>query len=463
MVSPFVVVGTLVSAPSYGELACDRGRAVAVDSAGRIAGVGDADAASLARLCDLVGCDSAEGVLVLPDGHALCPGFIDIHIHAPQFSYTGTATDKPLMDWLEHYTFPSEARLGADLHEAREVYAGVVHQTLRQGTTTAMYFATVHQEPCTVLLEVLDQLGQRALVGKVCQDRNSSDGVLETTEGSLHATEAFIQHIRRLEGGQAGRLHPVITPRFVPTCSPSLLSGLGELAAKYDVHVQSHISESKDQVAFVEALHPGERDTQIFASSGLLTHKAVMAHGTQLTESELKQLAAAGTALAHCPLSNFFFGDGLLSVAQCRRLGVKVGLGTDVAGGYSPSMLSAIRNAVITHKVLAMQSPGSRDQPAAEKGAELDYRHAFWLATRGSAEALGLQDDIGSLEIGKKFDVLQLDLGAYSGTPYQVFERDSDLDKMQKWVNLADDRSIRRVWVDGRLVVPFSGHTSGPS
>mmetsp|Transcript_5248 Transcript_5248/g.13544 ORF Transcript_5248/g.13544 Transcript_5248/m.13544 type:complete len:309 (+) Transcript_5248:163-1089(+) len=166
MVSPFVVVGTLVSAPSYGELACDRGRAVAVDSAGRIAGVGDADAASLARLCDLVGCDSAEGVLVLPDGHALCPGFIDIHIHAPQFSYTGTATDKPLMDWLEHYTFPSEARLGADLHEAREVYAGVVHQTLRQGTTTAMYFATVHQEPCTVLLEVLDQLGQRALVGK---------------------------------------------------------------------------------------------------------------------------------------------------------------------------------------------------------------------------------------------------------------------------------------------------------
>mmetsp|Transcript_5853 Transcript_5853/g.10543 ORF Transcript_5853/g.10543 Transcript_5853/m.10543 type:complete len:155 (-) Transcript_5853:61-525(-) len=142
------------------------------------------------------------------------------------------------------------------------------------------------------------------------------------------------------------------------------------------------------------------------------------------------------------------------SIARCRRLGVKVGLGTDVAGGYSPSMLSAIRNAVITHKVLSMHRRPSATTSDTEES--FDYRHAFWLATMGSAEALGMEDKIGSLEVGKKFDALQVDLTAETGAPYEVFEEDSDLDRLQKWINLGDDRSIHCAWVDGRPTMPFA-------
>eukprot|EP00951_Prasinocladus_malaysianus_P023202 scaffold196426_cov47-Prasinocladus_malaysianus.AAC.2 len=173
-----------------------------------------------------------------------------------------------------------------------------------------------------------------------------------------------------------------------------------------------------------------------------------MAHGTKLTDDELQVLASTGTSIAHCPLSNFFFGDGLLSVEKCRRFGVKVGLATDVAGGYSPSMLDAIRSAVIANKVLKMPLSGFNGGQDSE---EFDFKHAFWLATMGSAEALGLDKKIGSLEVGKQFDALQVDLTGQSSA-YDVFETDTTGMALEKWINLGDDREIVRVWINGKLV-----------
>ncbi|CAL5228621.1 g11785 [Coccomyxa viridis] len=440
----------------------------------------------------------------IPEGRFMCPGFIDLHIHAPQYSYTGTATDRPLMDWLDHYTFPREAQM-QDLKEAKAQYSQLVQRLISNGTTTAVMFGSLHLEPTMLLADTLHQAGLRAYVGKVCMDRNSKDYYQHSLEQNLADTEAFVRHVRSLK---STLVHPVVTPRFVPSCSPSLLQGLGRLAQEHDCHVQSHISESLDNDAFVHALHPevNGRDARLYEQAGLLTQRTVMAHGVTLTTSELRLLADRGTAIAHCPLSNFYFADVPLDVQRCLKAGVKVGLGTDVAGGYSPSMLSAMRSAVITSKAVRMmhidaarRAPASclsasaagndgsaSSEPVPAAGSEhhegsasspalahqrehaaaqqqrsaveeaaargtLGYKEAFWLATMGGAHALGLQDTVGSFRVGKEFDAIMVDTELRE--PFDVFSTDSLLDRFEKFVNLGDDRNVRAVWIQGGLVI----------
>ncbi|KAK9901242.1 hypothetical protein WJX75_002216 [Coccomyxa subellipsoidea] len=466
--------------------------------------------ASSAVLADY---DLLESTLYrIPDGRFMCPGFVDTHCHAPQYSFSGTATDKPLMSWLDEYTFPRESR-HQDLTLARTEYIKLVQRLLSNGTTTALYFASLHLEPTQLLAQLLHQMGQRAYVGLVCMDRNSKDFYVKSLDQNATDTETFIATTRALG---SSLVHPVVTPRFVPTCSPQLLARLGALAQRHGCHVQSHISESLDNDAFVAHLHPevSGRDAALYDRAGLLTNRAVMAHGVMLTSAELALLAARGTAIAHCPLSNFFFADIPLDVLRCRELGVKVGLGTDVAGGYSPSMLNAMRSAVLAAKAVQMlrtdrarlakrdRAPdgimhedaeqtrsrqGLRDAETAgvdtscatecsnsggatdcrrpelegETGGisvdglgtrgELDYRDAFWLATMGGAQALGLEAKIGSFEVGKEFDALMID--AMGVSTFDTFTGDKPLDVFQKFINLGDDRNIRAVWVQGGLVL----------
>lgn len=208
----------------------------------------------------------AEHVIVLQPREFLIPGMIDLHIHAPQYAYTGTATDRPLMGadgWLETYTFPAERRLGDDLGLAVKVYDGVVRTTLRNGTTTAVYFATLDVEPCKLLVDCAINRGQRALVGKVCMDRNSPDDYCQSLEQNIRETEVLIEYIYSKAGKRKARVGdlkemrlplilPLVTPRFIPTCTPALLSALGEIAFRHDCHITSHISESVDEVALVD-------------------------------------------------------------------------------------------------------------------------------------------------------------------------------------------------------------------
>jgi guanine deaminase len=400
---------------------------------------------------DLEGYTRKRAYVKLGPLEFLSPGFIDLHIHAPQFAFTGTATDRPLMGqdgWLETYTFPAEQSLQDDLPKARRVYKGVVRKTLSSGTTTACYFATLDLEPCKVLVDVALNLGQRALVGKVCMDRHSPENYVQSTQQNIDETRELIEYIHKRAGKLGERpvlplLLPIITPRFIPTCTPELLSALGKLATEHECHIQSHISESADEVEFTQYLEGSDRtDADIFDSHSLLSDRCIMAHGVYLSEPDLDLMRKRGSAVAHCPLSNFFFGGTTLPCRKLMERDNKVGLGTDVAGGYSPCMLNSARMAVVASHAHQQKSIG-------ENNAVLDYRHAFYLATLAGAEALGVSDKIGTFKLGMELDALILQVSSN----VDILETDTTADVFQKILNLGDDRNVKRVFVQGREVM----------
>ena len=264
-------------------------------------------------------------VRVLNEFEILVPGFIDTHIHFPQFPFTGAGIDKPLMGgdgFLTKYAFPTEESM-MDVERARSVYSMALETLLSHGTTTALIFASIHSQASKELVDLaLQKRGPRAFVGKVSVDRNCPDSYIETTEDSLKSTEDFIKYTQSRCADESGGLpylvQAVVTPRFLPTSSPELLTGLAHLAEKYKCMIQSHMSESIDAVAFSSSLFPGNRsDAEVFADFGLLREQpaSVMAHCVQMTKAEEDILEAAGGSIAHCPLSNFFFAHGALPVA----------------------------------------------------------------------------------------------------------------------------------------------------
>ena len=370
--------------------------------------------------------DDAErgSVVELGPDQMLMPGFVDTHVHAAQVQYTGTGTDLPLMQWLEKYAFPSERRLGTDLVLARGVYGDLADTFLRNGTTTVQYFGVLSLASTKLLVDVLVERGQRAFVGKVAMDRLAPDDYLETAAEGVARTEQFIEYTRQrspvavpiFQGGGAGQgadreqgtqsyvggggggrgaggvggvggvggtagagnaggadsrplplVEPVITPRFVPCCTETLLAGLGELAARLDCAVQSHAVESVDCLATVEWLHPGRDEVEILHEAGLLTRRTVMAHSVHITEPQVQVFASTGTGIAHCPLSNFYFAGGALRCAALMPR-VNIGLGTDVAGGYSPRMIDSVRHAVTTHLAVASADANEQQRVVAEAG-----------------------------------------------------------------------------------------------
>ena len=407
----------------------------------------------------------------------VCPGFVDLHHHAPQEVFSGTASDKPLMEWLEAYTFPSEMRMSCAETAAAD-YARVVRKSVRNGTTTSVYFATTHVDASIALADACRDAGQRAYIGHLTMDRNAPDSYRQASaDQALSETAAFFERLGRSEeDGSRGcdeqeqqrprprLVQPILTPRFVPTSSAELLHGLGAFragvheragVAEPPVLVTTHVSESLDEVAFVKALageHSGEeRDVAILAAAGLL-RDSVLAHCVHLTDDEMRAAARARAGIAHCPLSNCFFAHAPLKARRAVEVhGVAVGLGTDVAGGYDPSMLSAVRHCVTTS--LCLGQAENEEQAAFPLPGEhvIDYQFAFWLATVGGARVLQ-RDDLGALAAGCRFDALHV---TPHGAPsrLEVSERDNPMDVFQKWVNLGDDRHIQAVWVDGRKVV----------
>lgn len=402
------------------------------------------------------------GLIKLSPNEFLCPGFIDLHIHAPQFVFTGTATDRPLTGkngWLETYTFPAEQKMKTDLNRAKLLYGSVVETTLSAGTTTALYFATLDLSPTKVLVDQAVQQGQRALVGKVCMDRNSPENYCHSLEQNLTETEELIEYIhtecgKKEKDGMLPLVLPVVTPRFIPTCSPALMRGLGEIAEKFQCHVTSHISESYDEVAWSRQIDAtedlgdgaGRSDAAIFDSHGLLTDQCVMAHGVLVDDKDLALMRKRGAAVASCPCSNFIFAGKSLECKRLLKKGNKLGLGTDVAGGYSPSMMDSCRMAVVASQSL---QHGSLERKASEDHV-LDYQQAFYLGTMGGAQALGLDDRIGTLAVGMEFDAIVLSADVPSRV--RVFDADTVEDRFQKLCVLGDDRNVKQVFVQGRLV-----------
>jgi guanine deaminase len=409
---------------------------------GRIVACGPADDARAAR--------HGERLIALSRTQLLLPGLVDLHVHAPQFPQLGTALDLPLERWLLDYTFPLEARY-ADTAYAAQVYDRLVRTLLANGTTTATYFATLHLPATQILAETCLRHGQRALVGRVAMDHPEQcpESYRDTSADVAFAeTRALIEAIRVLPGND-GLVLPAITPRFIPACTDDLLRGLGALAAETGCHVQTHCSESDWQHAHVAA-RCGCSDTEALRRFGLLTRRTVLAHGNHIDAHDLGTLARTGAGIAHCPLSNIYFADAVLPLREALSRAVHVGLGTDIAGGASPSLLDAARMAITASR--ALESGVDPARPRAQRGragARIDAVAAFWLATAGGGEVLDLP--IGLFRPGYAFDALLLDAGA-ADSNLVLSDDDAPERLLERIVHTASRADIARVWVAGRRV-----------
>ncbi|WNF91250.1 guanine deaminase [Vagococcus fluvialis] len=381
-------------------------------------------------------------------GEYLLPGFIDLHVHAPQWPQSGLALDKPLYDWLNTYTFPIEAKY-KDTNFAEKVYSHLVDELLSLGTTTVLYFGTIHKEANLKLAEICAKKGQRGLVGKVVMDDHEANPKFyrdETTEQALADTEEFIKDVQILGKNVKQGVYPVVTPRFIPSCTEEGLKGLGELAEKYDVHVQSHCSESDWAHQFVIERF-GESDTKSLNKFGLLKDKSVMAHCGFLSVEDAEIFRETGTAVAHCPISNAYFGNAVTRVKQLLHdYQVDVGLGTDISGGFSPSLYDNMKQAVMSSRML--NDGVNHGIVSAERGvsnSNITLKEAFYLATAGGGKSLSLP--IGELKEGFTWDAQVV-----STHHLPVFGEDTLEETFQKLIYLMKPEQIKEVWVQDQLV-----------
>jgi cytosine/adenosine deaminase-related metal-dependent hydrolase len=641
-----LIRGTVIHSIAFGEIQLVDDGGLVYDNNGTIQQIYDfsKQAASPEFLAQFKQVDDFRGKLIIP-------GFVDAHCHAPQYVFTGTGMDLPLLEWLQKYTFPCEAKF-ANEDFARFAYEKSIQRHLKCGTTFASYFATIHNSACKILVEVINQVGQRAFVGKVSMDRNSPDFYIEDTQEGGEQAEEFVQFvlqqtetgkkfledlemvskkvvspvhvaneecgsplkkIRTVSGSDAqfqkidndvettivvknsaglppkvrsvsldccdaedgmvtavpswdlsavshdstiapgialsppkrrrddscsiipkkdstslaidtvshrGSVRrsllnrsdtplvmPCVTPRFVPTCTGEIMAKLGSIAQKYALPIQSHLSESVNEIAWVLELHPEcETYAGVYERYGLLGKNTYMAHCCHSTKEERETLRKNGTSVVHCASSNFMLSSGIMDVKLFIHEGIKVAIGTDVAGGYSPSMLDAMRQTIIASRAKSfhhremgkiipfadhdgnaipqemisssvsegnsspssssssspvLSAPDSLFQPQEQAGSisapikdykSLNYLEAFHLATVGGAEVLGMEKVIGNFLPGKKLDCLIIDVNA-PNTPIDTFNNEDNLELFQKFLFLGDDRNITHVYVDGKRVL----------
>jgi guanine deaminase len=365
-------------------------------------------------------------------GCLIAPGFIDTHVHYVQLGVIG-AQGHQLLDWLNDFTFIAEQAF-ADEAVARDTARLFCDELLRHGTTTALVFCSVHAGSVDALFEEAQSRNLRLIAGKVLMDRHAPAALLDTAQSGYDQSKALI---KRWHG--RGRALYAITPRFAATSTPEQLELAGALWKEHpDVLVQTHISENKDEIAWVGKLFPQRQDyLDVYDHYGLTGRRAVFAHGIHLGERELCRCHETGTALSHCPTSNTFLGSGLFRAADVKdpKRPVHVGLGTDIGGGTSFSMLATMSEA---YKVAQL---GSRP---------IDVIEAFFLATLGGARALALDDRIGTLAPGREADMVVLDPNA---TPLLAFRNGrsrSITETLAVLTTLGDDRAVRATYVAGQ-------------
>ncbi len=439
-------------------LLCDAFHAPTAGSACRLRDalidVGRDGVIAAVRLPGELGYDDARaaadraGTLLRLDGYLL-PGLVDLHVHAPQFRQLGQALDLPLQDWLQRYTFPLEARY-ADLDFAHRTYAALVGDLLAGGTTTAVYFATLHGPATLHLAELCLASGQRAMVGRVamdlpelCPDFYRDQDAMAALDG----TRALIARIRALPGND-GLVQPIVTPRFVPACTDALLDGLGVLVREQGCAVQTHCSESDWAHDHVRDRF-GRTDAAVLDEFGLLTRRTVLAHGNALTVEDMDRIARRGSGIAHCALSNAYFAGSVFPLRAALARGVRVGLGTDISGGPSASLFDAARMAVAASRML--ESGVDPDLPPERRGrgdSRIDIATAFHLATAGGAAVLDLA--VGSFAAGMAFDAIRIDPDAPGGT-LRIWGSESDADLLATLLYGTSRANIAAVWTGGRV------------
>lgn len=359
----------------------------------------------------------------------ITPGFIDTHIHYPQTGMIASYGEQ-LLDWLNTYTFPTEKQFEDKAH-ASDVAAIFIKELLRNGTTTALVFGSVHPQSVDAFFEQADKLNLRMIAGKVLMDRNAPDYLTDTAESGYAQSKALIE---RWHG--KGRLHYAVTPRFAPTSTPQQLELAGKLFGEYpDLYMHTHISENKAEVAWVQELFPARKGyLDVYDHHKLIGPRAVFAHGVHLCDEECARLGETGSAVAFCPTSNLFLGSGLFDLNKLEQHGVRVGLGTDVGAGTSFSQLQSLNEA---YKVMQLQ------------GKKLDPFKSLYLATLGGAHALYLDDKLGNFLPGKDADFLVLDYNATPLMSYRMQQARSLDEKLFALTMLGDDRAVKETFAAG--------------
>lgn len=440
-----VVTGTVYQTPTPGELEVRRDVSVVVGDDGTITEVLPASSAAAVEAVS-----TATASVRLGAHQRLLPGLIDTHIHAPQWVQLGTGLDIPLDRWLFEYTFPLEARF-SDESFARTVWQRMVPTLLGHGTTTAVYYSTVHENAATALAETCAEHGQRAFVGRVAMDHPEGTPGWYRDADAARGIEASARSVESIRSLRSPLVEPIVTPRFAPACTDDLLRGLGELARATDTRVQTHCSESDWQHAHaVERF--GTSDTRALDSFGLVGRSTVLAHGDHMSDADLDLAGAAGAGVAHCPLSNAYFANAVFPLRRAVARGVHVGLGSDVSGGAHPGLLAQCAHAVTASRYLEdgvdpALTPDGRGVP----GSRVDIVTAFHAATRGGADLLGIE--AGLIAPGRVFDAFVVDCDARASGLDFWDDIDDDQRLFEKIVRLAGPGDITSVWVAGRRVV----------
>lgn len=371
------------------------------------------------------------GVLVEDMGDALLSaGFVDAHVHYPQTAIIAS-WGKRLIDWLNTYTFPEEIRF-SDPDYAADIAARYFDLTLANGTTTVASYCTIHPESVDAFFTEAAQRNLRVFAGKTCMDQNAPEALRDNVQTAYDDSKRLLQ---KWHG--AGRASYVITPRFSPTSTPEQLQALGALWAEHpDCLMQTHLSEQTDEVAWVAELFPKARDyLDTYEGAGLLGPGALLGHSIHLTERERARIKDVGAALVHCPTSNTFIGSGLFDMSGLKAEGQKIGLATDTGGGSSFSMLRTMAAAYEVGQL---------------KGVPLHPAQLWWLATVGSATALGVPDKIGNLAPGMEADIIAVDLHANAAVAQRAGRANDIWEAIFPTIMMGDDRAIRAVWVAGQ-------------
>ncbi len=406
----------------------------------------------------------------LDAGSILLPGLIDTHLHAPQWPQRATGLDLPLEEWLFEHTFPLEARFADEVY-ARRVWDSMVPHLLASGTTTAVYYGSIHTPATTALAEACIRHGQRAFVGRVAMDHPEGCPEWYRDEGASEAVAATVESIDAITALGVDRVRPIITPRFIPACTDALLEGLGELAIATGELVQSHCSESDWQHGYVLE-RCGRSDAEALIAFGLARDHSVLAHATHLDDDDRKLLIDRGAGVAHCPLSNAYFANAVFPAKRSLTAGLRVGLGTDIAGGPEASLLAQCAHAVTASRLLEDGVDVTKTTDRGRPGSRIDITTAFWMATVGGAELLGIP--AGLLSVGRVFDAIAVDLNrlpvagalatgsalaADAATGGDGTGHAADLDpaiELERIVRTTTPGAIDRIWVNGRDVTPVT-------
>ena len=378
---------------------------------------------------DLAQLDS-EGAEVIDFGNKLLiPAMNDMHVHAPQVHNQGVAMDLELLPWLQNYTFPEESKY-ADVNYAERMYRRFLHTQWLFGTMRSVVFGTVHTESTRKLMNLYKEAGMGALVGKVAMNRNCPDALCEDVDAYVEGQESLIAEANSslftLHSSLPPLVRPIITPRFVPSCTPDLLNACGELAKKYQLPVQSHLSENTSEIAWVAEL---EKESTSYGDAynryGLFGQTpTIMAHCVWTNGSELELMKRNRVMVAHCPTSNFNLSSGLAPVRTFLDEGLPIGLGSDISGGHDLNMFRMLVYAIQVSKMHYQQDKSK---------AFLTLPEIFWIATKSAGSFFG---KVGSFEPGYEFDALVIDDGVLYPDEYSLPHR------LERFIYLGDDRQI---------------------